>query len=85
MPQSGRTGIGQPDGRSPPEARVHRKELTSHNSSSSGCDEMTVLADAVFEQVAARAARDEGGDEDVRVEEEPHETRENTSSSVKMP
>ena len=41
-----------------------------------------VLADAVFEEIAAGAARDEGGDQHVRVEEEFHETRVNTSSSV---
>jgi hypothetical protein len=41
-----------------------------------------VLANAVFHEIAARAARDEGGDQHVRVEEEFHETRVNTSSSV---
>ena len=41
-----------------------------------------VLADAVFEEIAAGAARDEGGDQHVRIEEEFHETRVNTSSSV---
>jgi len=44
-----------------------------------------VMADAVLQKLAADAARDEGRDEDVRVEEQPHETRLNTSSSVKMP
>ena len=44
-----------------------------------------VLTDAVLEEFVTGAARDEGGDEHVRVEEKPHETRENTSSSVKMP
>ena len=43
-----------------------------------------VMADAVLQKLAT-AARDEGRDEDVRVEEQPHETRLNTSSSVKMP
>ena len=41
-----------------------------------------VLADAVFEEIAAGAARDEGGDQHIRIEEEFHETRVNTSSSV---
>ena len=44
-----------------------------------------VMADAVLQKIATDAARDEGRDEDVRVEEQPHETRLNTSSSVKMP
>ena len=44
-----------------------------------------VMADAVLQKLATDAARDEGRDEDVRVEEQPHETRLNTSSSVKMP
>ena len=43
-----------------------------------------VMADAVLQKLAT-AARDEGRDEDARVEEQPHETRLNTSSSVKMP
>jgi len=38
------------------------------------------MADAVLQQLATDAARDEGRDEDVRVEEQPHETRLNTSS-----
>ena len=38
-----------------------------------------VMADAVLQKIAADAARDEGRDEDVRVEEQPHETRLNTS------
>ena len=41
-----------------------------------------VLADAVFEEIAAGAARDEGGDQPVRIKHEFHETRVNTSSSV---
>ena len=41
-----------------------------------------VLTDAVFEEIAAGAAREEGGDQHVRVEEQFHETRVNTSSSV---
>jgi hypothetical protein len=41
-----------------------------------------VLADAVFEEFAAGAASDEGGDQHVRILEEVHETRVNTSSSV---
>src|SRR5580765_4626506 len=41
-----------------------------------------VLADAVFEEVAARTARDEGGDQHVRIKEKSQETRVNTSSSV---
>jgi hypothetical protein len=41
-----------------------------------------VLADAVFQKIAAGAAREEGGDQHVRVEEQFHETRLNTSSSV---
>ena len=40
---------------------------------------------AVLQQIGADAARDEGRDEDVRIEEQLHETRLNTSSSVKMP
>ena len=41
-----------------------------------------VLADAVFEEIGAGAARDEGRDQHVRIQEEFHETRVNTSSSV---
>ena len=41
-----------------------------------------VLADAVFQKIAAGAAREKGGDQHVRVEEQFHETRVNTSSSV---
>ena len=44
-----------------------------------------VTADAVLQQIGADAACDEGRDKDVRVEEQPHETRLNTSSSVKTP
>jgi hypothetical protein len=41
-----------------------------------------VLAEAVFQKIAAGAAREEGGHQHVRVEEQFHETRVNTSSSV---
>jgi len=41
-----------------------------------------VLADAMLEEIGASAARDEGGDQHVRIKEEFHETRVNTSSSV---
>ena len=41
-----------------------------------------VLADAVLEEIAAGAARDEGGYQHVRIKEEFHDTRVNTSSSV---
>ena len=44
-----------------------------------------VVADAVLEKIATDAARHEGGDQHVRIEEQFHETRLNTSSSVKMP
>ena len=44
-----------------------------------------MVADTVLQKIPADAARDEGRDEDVRAEEQPHETRLNTSSSVKMP
>lgn len=42
----------------------------------------SVLADAVFEEIAAGAARDEGGDQHVRIQDKFHDTRVNTSSSV---
>jgi D-alanyl-D-alanine carboxypeptidase len=41
-----------------------------------------VMADAVFEEIAAGAARNEGSDQHVRIQEKFHETRVNTSSSV---
>ena len=41
-----------------------------------------VLADAVFEEIAAGTARDEGGNQHVRIQEEFHEMRVNTSASV---
>jgi hypothetical protein len=44
-----------------------------------------VVPDAVLEKIAADAARHESGDQHVRVQQELHETRVNTSSSVKMP
>ena len=44
-----------------------------------------VLANAVLEKIAADASRDESGDQDVRIQQQFHETRLNTSSSVKMP
>jgi hypothetical protein len=44
-----------------------------------------VLTNTVLEQLGADSPRDECGDEDVRVEDEPHETRSKTSSSVKIP
>lgn len=44
-----------------------------------------VVADAVLQEIAADAARQKSGDEHVRIQQEFHETRVNTSSSVKMP
>lgn len=44
-----------------------------------------VLTDAMLQEIAADAARDQTRDEHVRVQQELHETRLNTSSSVKMP
>jgi hypothetical protein len=44
-----------------------------------------VMANAVLQQVAAGAARNERGDEHVCIQQQFHETRVNTSSSVKMP
>jgi hypothetical protein len=41
-----------------------------------------VLASAMLEEIAAGAARDECRDQHVRIQEEFHETRVNTSSSV---
>lgn len=41
-----------------------------------------VMSDAVFQQLTADAARDQRGDQDIRIEEQLHETRVNTSSSV---
>ena len=43
------------------------------------------MPDAVLQKIAADPARDEGSDQNVRVKEQFHETRVNTSSSVKMP
>jgi hypothetical protein len=43
------------------------------------------VADAVLQEIAADAARQKSGDEHVCVQQEFHETRVNTSSSVKMP
>jgi hypothetical protein len=39
--------------------------------------------DAVFEQLVACAAGDEGGDQDIRIKDYSHEMRSNTSCSVK--
>ena len=44
-----------------------------------------VMPDTVFHKVAAETARQERGDQHVRIQEEFHEMRLNTSSSVKMP
>jgi hypothetical protein len=44
-----------------------------------------VFTNAVLEQLGADSWCDEGGDQDVRVENEPHETRSKTSSSVEIP
>jgi hypothetical protein len=44
-----------------------------------------VAADTVFQKIAAGAARHESGDKHVRIQQEFHETRVNTSSSVKIP
>ena len=44
-----------------------------------------VLSDAELDQIAADAPRHERGDEHVRIKQNSHETRVNTSSSVKMP
>src|ERR1051325_4928247 len=44
-----------------------------------------VMTNAVLEEIAAHAACDEGGDQDVGVEQQFHETWLNTSSSVKIP
>jgi hypothetical protein len=43
------------------------------------------MTNAVLQQVAASAARNERGDEHVRIQQQFHETRLNTCSSVKMP
>jgi len=77
----------QPNGAS----RIHRalmkfsrQDVTQLVEQRSGRND-DVMADAVLQQLATDAARDERRDEEVRVEEQPHETRLNTSSSVKMP
>jgi len=44
-----------------------------------------VVPDALLQKIAAGATRDEGRDEYVRVQQNFHETRVNTSSSVKIP
>src|SRR5262249_26807117 len=44
-----------------------------------------VVADAVLKKIAANAPRDERSDQHVRIEHQFHETRLNTSSSVKVP
>src|SRR5262245_54163960 len=44
-----------------------------------------VLSDAMLDQVGANTPRDERGHEYIRIQQKLHETRVNTSSSVKTP
>lgn len=44
-----------------------------------------MMADAVLQKIAADPARDQSCDQNVRIKEQFHETRVNTSSSVKIP
>jgi len=44
-----------------------------------------VLANGMLEQLGAHTSRDEHRDQHARVEDQPHDTRSKTSSSVKMP
>jgi len=44
-----------------------------------------VMADTVLQKIAADAACDKSRDEHVRIQQQSHETRLNTSSSVKIP
>lgn len=41
-----------------------------------------MLADAMFEKIGASASRDQGGNQDIGIEENFQDTRVNTSSSV---
>ncbi len=50
-----------------------------------GRGDQGMVANTVLEQFAACTAGDEGGDQDVRVKQHPHETWPNTSSSVTTP
>ena len=48
-------------------------------------DEKPMLGENELQDVEAEPASREGGDEDVGVEEDPHETSSKTSSSVTQP
>lgn len=59
-------------------SRQHATEFSEDNLA-----DHEIIGEDGAEDIAAEAARGEGGDQDVRIETDPHETASNTSSSVR--